>query len=107
MRVLFSILISLFCSFSYADASLPAAKITVMSTAWGGGAMYYSLEGISSVEGCSQTDTRVIAAKDFSMHDEILWLTFTAFTTKKNVVCRMSGCASNGLMKSIAVSLAD
>lgn len=79
-----------------------------MSTAWGGGAMYYSLESISSsVEGCRQTDAHVIAAKDFSKYDEILWLTLTAFTTKKNVVCCMSGCASNGLMKSIAVSLAD
>lgn len=106
MKKLFlTVSVALFSVTCWADTSTPAGKIVKIGTDWGKASTYFTVSGVTTVEGCSENDYRIVVSLDNPMHDHIFSLATTAFVAEKNVVFRISGCTDNNKMSGIAMSI--
>ncbi|MGR5361323.1 hypothetical protein ACPV54_10710 [Vibrio mediterranei] len=95
------------CFFSlnaFADADLPAQRISSIATGWGSEGLFLYFDGNNKVEGC--TWTRVRVDKNHAMLKDILSIALSAFHAKKKVIIRVSGCFGND-MNGTAIKIVD
>ncbi len=101
MKAKIVLLLLVYSSFSFADATLPKQVIDGMQTGWGGEGVYFYFGGGEIVEGCTHSG---VIVQEGPMSDKILSMALSAYHTGKPVQFRISGCFG-GWMNGIAVSI--
>jgi len=88
---------------SFADATLPAQKITAIDTAWDGQGVMFSFREGAQLEGCNSNKVLI---KSGPLLDGILSIGMSAHFASRKVQFKVQGC-SDGMMLGKAISLSD
>ncbi len=88
---------------SFADATLPAQKITAIDTAWDAQGVMFSFREGAQLEGCNSNKVLI---KNGPLLDGILSIGMSAHFASRKVQFKVQGC-SDGMMLGKAISLSD